>query len=73
MNDNRLVRQNAKLDLWASIRPPLVLHVVNRKCEACDNVRTSEFHYRRESRIMTVYACSLTCFQELQQQKEKND
>ncbi len=66
MNDNRLVRQDAKLDLWATIRPPLVLHVVNRKCEACDNVKTSEFNYRKEQRVKTVYACSLTCFEELQ-------
>lgn len=65
-----LTRQNAKLDLWAAIYPPLVLKVENRTCENCSKVKSAEFYYRQEKSIKTVYACSLTCFNELQKGKK---
>ncbi len=66
MSFPELKRQNAKYDLWAAIYPPLELKVVNRRCDACDKLKSSEFYYRQEKSIKTVYACSLTCFNELQ-------
>lgn len=66
MNDNKLFRQNATRDLWSLTNPPHILKVVNRKCDACDKIKSSEFTYRKEKTVKTVYACSLTCFNELQ-------
>lgn len=62
-----LNRQNAKLNLWDCIYGPLELKIVNRRCDYCDQPKSSEFYYRGEQTIKTVYACSLTCFKELQQ------
>lgn len=70
MNDLRLIRQNAKCDLWVPITFPNNLKVFDRKCEACDKSKSSEFCYRKNKIVKTVYACSLTCFNELQKGKK---
>lgn len=65
-----LTRQNAKQNLWATITPPRILKIENRKCDNCSQVKSSEFNYKQDTKIKTVYACSLTCFDELQKGKK---
>ena len=64
MNESMLRRQNASLNLWENIRLPVTVY--ERRCENCQKVKSIEFNYNKKSTIRTVYACSLTCFMELQ-------
>lgn len=63
-----LKRQNAHLNLWETVKYPVLIY--ERECEVCRKSRTVEFNYNRDSSIRTVYACSLTCFNELQKGKK---
>jgi hypothetical protein len=63
-----LKRQDAKYNLWDNIRKPI--KVYDRACESCKKVRSVEFNFNQENRIKTIYACSLTCFNELQKEKK---
>lgn len=59
-----LRRQDASLNLWDSICKPI--KVYQKKCENCDKIRSVEFNYQTNNKLIAIYACSLTCFKELQ-------